>query len=435
MKVALVFPRFSYPTGDPPLGVAYLAATIRETFGESPAVIDSTFAPDPERFIEAELKKNKYDLVGVSAMVTMSRHAALTARLAKAANPDCLVIAGGPHPTTLPAETLSEPAVDAVCVGEGEQSLIEVLKKGSVDGVAGIFVRDGDGIAGLPRDPIGDLDALPFPALDLLAMEDYFSSWFQLDTAAPGIRGTSVLATRGCPFRCSYCQPTLDKLFGRGVRKRSAANVVDELAERKDRFGIGGFIFADDTFIADRRWVSAFCEELNGRGLGLTWGCNVRADLVDEELLTEMRKAGLGKIYIGIEVFDDERRREVFNKRLTREHVELAARSARKLGIGAQGYFMLGAPGESRSDVWDTVRYAWDLPIDDATFNLTTPLPGTYLYEKHREQLADQRWLNRMQFIAYAGFYSRPRRLLRQVGSLFKPGGAGRFLGKLRRVI
>ncbi|HUT51950.1 MAG TPA: radical SAM protein, partial [bacterium] len=250
-------------------------------------------------------------------------------------------------------------------------------------------------------------------------------------------------------------QPTLERLFGKGVRKRSAANVADELAARKERFKITGFLFADDTFIADHKWVRSFCSELNARGLGLKWGCNVRADLVTEELLGAMKQAGLGKIYIGIEVYSDECRRDVFNKKLTREQVEKTVDAARKLGVKTQGYFMLGAPGETRSDVRATARYARRLGLDDATFNITTPLPGTYLYDNHRDQVAvaaedmdyyrrysfipgsglSERWLHRMQVLAYAGFYLRPKRLTAQLAALFSAGGLKRFLSKLRRVL
>lgn len=455
MKVALIFPRTRYPSGDPPLGIAYLASALRERAGQTPVLLDTTFQKDPIAFLQDELRRGQFDLVGISAMVTMARSAAAAARLAKAERRETLVIMGGPHATTLPEEVLKEPAVDAVCVGEGEPTLLEVVEKGKLEGVPGVYLRDGEGgVRGEPRSFIPELDALPFPALELLPLDRYFENWFQLDAAGPGLKGTSVLATRGCPFRCAYCQPTLDKLFGKGVRKRSPKNVVDELASLKERFGIRGYLFADDTFIADRKWVGQFCEELKSRELGLIWGCNVRADLCREDLLRDMSSAGLRKIYIGIEVFDDRCRQEIFNKGLTRAEVEATVRWARGLGLRTQGYFMLGAPGETRQDVCNTVRYARRLPLDDATFNLTTPLPGTDLFERHRDRVAaapadmdyyrryaftpeagvDQRWLSRMQVMAYAGFYLRPRRLFRQVSGLFAAGGSSRLASKLRRV-
>lgn len=455
MKVALVFPRTRYPSGDPPLGVAYLAAAIREKTGRAPAIIDTTFSKDPMTHLRQELRKENYDLVAISAMVTMAREALVAARLAKTITPHCIVLVGGPHPTTLPEEVMVEPAVDAVCIGEGEMSLAQVVETGSLEEVPGIYRRgSGEGLEGRPATPVPDLDSLPFPALELLDMELYLRHWFQLDAVAPGLKGVPIMATRGCPFKCSYCQPTLDYLFGKGVRKRSPRNVADELALRVEQFGINAYIFADDTFIADRKWVLAFCEELESRGLGLTWGCNVRVDLVDKELLAVMRRAGLAKIYMGVEVYDDELRSKVFNKRLTRSHVESALQAARGLDIRTQGYFMLGAPGETRKDVWDTVSYAWRLDLDDATFNITTPLPGTLLYDNHRDRIVcrsedmdyykryafseesgiTQSFLSRMQVIAYSGFYARPRRLVKQARALASLSEARRFWSKVRRV-
>jgi radical SAM superfamily enzyme YgiQ (UPF0313 family) len=454
MKTALVFPRTKYPTGDPPLGVAYLASMVKECTGAPPVIIDTTFSPDPYAQIKKTLSEEKFDLVGISAMVTMSEQASETAKMAKSANPDSMVIMGGPHPTTLPELALKTKELDAVCIGEGEHTIKDIIKKGSIENVPGLLYRSGKGITGDTREPVTNLDTLAFPALDLLPMDDYFKHWFQLDGVENGLKGTTVLATRGCPFKCAYCQPTLDMLFGKKLRKRSPENVINELELRKKEFGITGFIFADDTFIADRKWVKDFCGELTNRETGLKWGCNIRADIVDEELLSAMYEAGLRKTYIGIEVFDDVCRREVFNKNLKRTDVESAVMAAKKLNIRTQGYFMLGAPGEQRKDVWNTVRYAFRLPVDDATFNITTPLPATYLFENNKDKISSrpdemdyykryafkpenkitQSWLNKMQKVAYLGFYLRPNRLINQIKSFLSPGGASRFLSKLRRV-
>ena len=198
-------------------------------------------------------------------------------------------------------------------------------------------------------------------------------------TVRPGLRGTSVLATRGCPFQCTYCQPTLERLFGRGLRQRSPAGVVNELQELQERYGLSAFLFADDTFIADRGWVQSFCRELQARKLNLIWGCNVRADLARKELLAEMRDAGLAQVRVGIEAYSDRVRNEVFRKKVSREQVEEVTRAARSLKLASQGYFMLGAPGETREEVRATVRWARRLPIDDANFNLTTPLPRRHM--------------------------------------------------------
>jgi radical SAM superfamily enzyme YgiQ (UPF0313 family) len=456
MKVALIFPRRRYPSGDPPLGLLSLAGRLRQRTGIAPKILDTTFAGDAFAFLEQALRAEKYDLVGISAMVTMARDAALAAELVKRIRPEAKVILGGPHPTMMAERVLEHPAVDAVCLGEGEETLVEVVEQGGFAGVPGVWHREGAEVKRNPPRPLlQELDQLPFPAFDLLDLEPYFQGWFQLDSVRPGLRGTSVLATRGCPFQCTYCQPTLERLFGRGLRQRSPGRVVDELQELQGRYRLNAFLFADDTFIADRAWVRAFCRELRGRGLGLIWGCNVRADLAGAELLAEMRDAGLRKIYVGIETYSDRIRREVFGKKISREQVEEVTRAARSLKLSVQGYFMFGAPGETREEVRQTVRWARRLPIDDATFNLTTPLPGTYLFEQFQARVAvapeemdyyrryafadgaglSQAWLSREKLWAYLTFYLRPRRFWRLLRLVFGLGGWSRFRMKLRRVL
>jgi len=455
MKVALIFPRRRYPSPDPPLGVLYLAARLRQRTGIAPRILDTTFARDADAFLEKELAAEKYDLVGISAMVTMARDAAAAAALVKRIRPETKVILGGPHPTIMAERVLEHPAVDAVCLGEGEETLVEVVERGGFLGVSGVWYKEGAEVKRNPSRPLlKDLDQLPFPAFDLLDFEPYLRGWFQLDTVRPGLRGTSVLATRGCPFQCTYCQPTLERLFGRGLRQRSPARVVDELQELQERYGLSAFLFADDTFIADRGWVQSFCRELLARRLNLIWGCNIRADLARKELLAEMRDAGLRQVRVGVEAYSDRIRNEVFRKKVSREQVEEVTQAARSLKLASQGYFMLGAPGETREEVQATVRWARRLPIDDANFNLTTPLPGTYLFEQYQDQVAlapedmdyyrryafregsglSQAWLSRQKFLAYLTFYLQPGRFWRLFRQLFGSGAWSRFGMKLRRV-
>jgi len=456
MRVALVFPRRHYPSGDPPLGLLYLAGRLRQRTGVAPKLLDTSFAPDAFAFLEQELRAEPYDLVGISAMITMARDALATAELCKRIRPETKVMLGGPHPTMMAERVLEHPAVDAVCLGEGEETLVEVVERGSFADVPGVWHKAGAEVRRNPARPLlQELDQLPFPAFDLLDLEPYLDRWFQLDTVRPGLRGTTVLATRGCPFQCTYCQPTLERLFGRGLRQRSPARVVDELQELGERYRLNAFLFADDTFIADRGWVQSFCRELQARRLNLIWGCNVRADLARKELLAEMREAGLRKIYVGIEAYSDTIRNEVFRKKISREQVEQVTREARELGLSLQGYFMLGAPGETRAEVKETVRWARRLPLDDATFNFTTPLPGTYLFERYQGQVAvaaedmdyyrryafqegsglSQAWLSREQFWAYLTFYLRPGRLWHLFKLVFSSGGWSRFVMKVRRVL
>jgi len=276
----------------------------------------------------------------------------------------------------------------------------------------------------------------------------------QLDTTGRPIEGTSIFATRGCPYQCSFCQPTLELLFGRKLRQRSAENVVAELAWLKKDFRIEGFMLQDDTLNVDREWTVRLARRMVSEKLDLVFGCNMRADLVDEATLREMREAGLRKISIGIESRSDRTRNEIYDKRLNGAQIEEAVAAARRAGIFVQGYFMIGAPGEKKSEVWDTLRYARDLDLDDMTINIATPLPGSHLYRKFRGDIAipeegfdyyrryalvagvfEERWLRRAQLLGYLSFYLRPRMLVRSVRSLLSPRMFRRTLLKLRRVL
>jgi radical SAM superfamily enzyme YgiQ (UPF0313 family) len=449
----LLYPRLSYPTGEVPLGILYLAASVRARLGIVPDILDLSFNRAPLSDLRRHLRDHRYEWVGISAMVTMAKASREVATLVREIQPDAKIILGGPHPTTLAERCLDGP-YDFLVMGEAEATLPELIESGSGDGVRGVWRRaDGQWLSPALRPPIADLDEIPFPAFDLIDLERYKRLWFQLDTLGRPIAGTSVLATRGCPYQCSFCQPTLERLFGKKLRKRSPDNLVAELAWLKERFAIEGFMFLDDTLVVDRDWTIAFAEKMLSARLGLVFGANVRAELADEAVLGPLAQAGLRKIYVGIECYSDAIRNQVLNKRVTTEHVQSAVATARRLGLKVQGYFMLGTPGETKADVRATLAYGRKLDLDELTLNLTTPLPGTYLHQKHsadvslpeeeldyykryafKSSTVSQRWLRCAQVLGYLAFYLRPRRLAMLMRGLFSPRLMPRTLLKLRRV-
>jgi radical SAM superfamily enzyme YgiQ (UPF0313 family) len=304
-----------------PLGVLYLAASVRLKLNLSPVVFDFTFRGNPFAELREHLREHRYRWVGISAMVTMAKDAREVARLVREVQPATRIILGGPHPTTLPGQCLTDD-YDFVVVGEGEATLPELISRGSGRGVAGVWFREGGAWReNPPRAPIGDLDAIPFPAFDLIDLARYRKLWFQLDTTGQPIEGISIFATRGCPYQCSFCQPTLERLFGSKLRKRSPENIVAELAWLRKDFHIEGFMFQDDTLNMDCAWTKRLAREMIAGELGLVFGCNMRADLVDEETLRAMRDAGLRKICPGIESRSDRIRNEVYDKRPQRARI------------------------------------------------------------------------------------------------------------------
>jgi radical SAM superfamily enzyme YgiQ (UPF0313 family) len=387
-KVALVFPRFRYPSGDYPLGIASLAAYLRQHLPVQVVVCDTTFDPRMER-IEAFLEKERPDFVGIGMSTLMLGEGLEAAKLAQARG--ARVFLGGPHPTTDPEALMEEPFVEACVIGEGEETtraLLEAWLAGRDGPVEGAWVRTRDGVVhrSARRAGIRDLDALPLPAWELLDMEAYLAAWGQLDSYRPGLRGVNLMASRGCPFECSFCQPVLDEMFGKKLRSRSPESVVAEIVELHRRYRIEGFWFTDDTFTTNRKWVTRFCELLQATRLDLSWGCTTRANLIAPELMRTMAEAGLRKVGIGMESATERIREGLYKKGVSQEEIHHTVEVAREHGVHVLLFLMLGAPGETRREMLATIEQATRLPATEASFSLFVPIPGTDLWQRMREE-------------------------------------------------
>ena len=458
IRLGLLFPRFRYPSGDFPIGLALLGAVARERAGAVVGLCDTTFAPSFETIIHF-LDEFRPTVVGIGMSTLMLGEGLAAARLCKERG--IPVIVGGPHPTTDPAGMMGHPAVDAVVIGEGELALVELLQMFAVGerrAVTGAWVRGhhGEIWSSNDRRPVDNLDSLPWPAWDLVDMEAYLAAWGQLDSFRPGLRGVNITASRGCPFTCTFCQPVLDAMFGRKLRQRSPESVVAELTELHRRYQVEGFWFTDDTFTTNRKWVLAFCEALERSGMDLQWGCTTRANLIAPDLMRRMHAVGLRKVGIGLESAVERIREGVYEKGVSAEAVEQTIRTAREVGVQTLLFLMLGAPGESRREMVETIKMASRLPASEASFSLFVPIPGTDVHRKMVEdgyQLSTDytdydyyarqpfeggvpRWELRMvQRLAYLGFYGHPYRwpsLARTAGSTAGMRSLGR---KLLRIL
>ena len=453
MRITLVFPRYKYPSGDPPLGLAYLASYVRESTDIKVEIIDTTFGKS-EKALASKLKKGNYDLLGIYSNITFIKYALQVAELSKKLNPNKKVIIGGPFATVMPKETLENSFVDAIAIGEGEQTLYDLIKNDlRFKGVRGLWYKDGDKIKiNPPRKPIKNLDSIPFPARDLLPMKKYIRHWFQLDSVSLNLKGTHIIGLRGCPYNCTFCQPTLRKIFGPGIRLRSPENIIEELLHLKKEYKINSFIFEDDTFIINQKWVEEICKRMTEEGLDLLWGCNVRANLVNGPLLKKMKKAGLVKVYIGIESLSQRILDSVYDKRITVNQIKKSIIIAKKLGLKTQGYFMLGAPTETLREVESTIKFAKESDLDEAMFSITTPIPGTRLYEKTKSLIESnpngfdyyknyvfkdspsrKKSIMFLKKKAYLEFYLSPKRA-HQTIKMFNPLIVHRTMNKLKRL-
>jgi radical SAM superfamily enzyme YgiQ (UPF0313 family) len=454
MKTALIFPRLKYPSGDAPIGIACLASSAKAHAGVIPDIIDATFFASVEE-VYARLRGKNYAVAGLSVMSFMLEDAIKIADFIKQDSPDTKVVFGGPHPTVMPEQTLKNGSVDAVVIGEGEMTFVEILKAGgNFEGVKGLWHKDKNGeiIKNPQRDGFENLDSLPYPDYSNFDMTNYLSNWFQLDSVGRGFKGINIISSRGCPFQCTYCQPTLDSLFGKKIRKRSPENIVGELKALKEKYGINAFMFVDDTFVFSKKWVESICNLLISEKMGLLWAANFRADLVDEDLLALMHKAGLRKAFLGIESGSQRVLDQVFDKRITIDQVKKSVSLFKKIGVKCQGYFMLGSPTETVEEINKTIRFAVSLPIDEATFSITTPLPHTHLYNKTADTIVvdvkdfdyykkyafkagdlNQEKLTILKRKAYLMFYLSPYRWRYTLTSFCTPKAIVKSLNKLRR--
>ena len=460
-KIALIFPRFRYPSGELPTGLATLAAYIREQVNDVDLIlIDTSFTPSFD-YIDDRLAGFKPDITGIFMDVLMAPNALKAAGIAR--RQGSLVITGGPQATMAAEDVIQSPDIDAVCLGEGEITFTEYVETfyGDKDfsRVKGIWYKEAGQVRKNPPRPlIEDIDALPSPAYDLFDMEKYIGYFFQLDTFRPDARGISLTVSRGCPYDCTFCQPTVRKTLGRKVRIRSPQRVVSDIRYLQKTFAMNAFYFADDLIAVVPGWLEAFSAELINRDIHIAWACNTRADTLDYATLAKMKAAGLVKIKIGIESITDRIRNGVYHKKIRYDDIAGLLENAKKLGVQVFAFFMLGAPTETAREVWDTIRFAARADLTEALFSVTTPLPGSALFDDlvaagwkppatveaydynhvtrppmSTDEISPAR-LAILRKIAYLYFYLHPVRIRFTLRSLTSPAGIRKLLLKLKRI-
>jgi len=325
------------------------------------------------REVEDVIRKESPDLVGVTVNTPKYGSALNVARIAKENNPATIVVLGGFHPTILPMETISNKEVDVVVRGEGEYTFPELVRSvesgGKLNGINGITYKANDEIIHNSERPlIENLDTLPFPARHrLLYKETYSPHGFGL-----------MFTSRGCPFRCIFCAS--HKVWGRKVRYRSANNVIEEIKEVSSTYKTKHFSFEDDTFTLNRRRVEKICDLLISEKLDFLWRCYTRANLLNDQLASKMKKAGCYSVAIGVES-GDPTTLELIKKGVTLKQVTDASKILRRHKIRMAAFFMIGFPWETAKEVKKTVSFMRQLDPDQAMYSITTPYPGTELFD------------------------------------------------------
>ena len=377
-NVLLVYPIYTYPRKSPPLGLAYLAAYLKQA-GFQPYIVDFNTCRMSDSDFEGLLKSRPWLFIGISFMTNQFADAVRLSEKIKGILPDILLVGGGPHPSSIPERTLREiKGFDIVVRGEGEETIREIaetlLTGSAVDAVKGLCYKRGEEIIRTPdREFIKDLDSLPFPAWEYFDIKRYSVFHLTRTAHAPVF---ALLSSRGCPNFCTFCDS--HTIFSRKFRSRNAKNIFDEIMFLHKMYGMIEFDFVDDLFTIQKALVLEFCRLIKESGIPFKWMANARVNAVDREILRVMSDAGCTRVDFGVES-GDITVRKLMRKNITDEQIRQAHKIAHEVGISTGTFTMVGNLGETKNSVKLTVKLLKEIG-DDVMVSIACPYPGTELY-------------------------------------------------------
>ncbi|MFX1261708.1 MAG: B12-binding domain-containing radical SAM protein [Promethearchaeota archaeon] len=418
----------------PPLGLGYLASYLRESGSHKVVIHDGMLHKTDDAEFAELMSRFRPDVVGISAQATPAIYDVYRlAAVAKKTDIDCRVVVGGAHASFSDALILRDaPQIDFVVRGEGEYVMLDLLERmgtGQLEKVKGITYRISSEIKRNPLSrPIEDLDTLPFPAYDLMDMNQYLQE---------PIRVGTMISSRGCPYSCTFCSSS--RSSGKKWRGRSAENVIAEVDLLAKRYKINELEFLDDLFCYNPLRVKQICELMKTRNYSLDWTCSVRADILCNNPIMArwLKQAGCRSVYIGVES-GNQRVLDMMRKGITISQVWKANEIARWANLERIFSFVLGYPGETKEEARSTIDIACRLNPEIAQFTICTPYPGTPLFEHAQKEglLKAESWrdysvlapvmeypaiskkeLKRILYQAYFKFYLRPSVIWRQLKS------------------
>lgn len=407
-RVMLIFPPmydarlFADTMVCPPLGIASLAAYIRDMVdvklidclaegyvNRHPVNYDIMRVGLSYDAIMAQIRAYAPDMVGISCIFSNQFVCVreLSRRIKTEIGKDVVVVTGGTHPSFLPEHTLATTDVDYVVIGEGEiglRAIITALNAGKpLTGIDGIAFQDNDRTIINPRTTwIEDLDSLPFPARDLLPMEKYFKIKQPMGLHWRRVRNTPIVSSRGCPFKCAFCSSYLH--WGSRFRKRSAENVLEEIAHLKNVYGVRELKWQDDNLTADKKRARAIFQGMIDRGLAMPWNTpnGIALWTLDADMIRLMKKSGCFEMTLAVESGDPDSFEQYVGKPFTFEKAREVARLARENGITTVGYFIAGFPDETIEQIRNSMRFALSLRVDYLVPFVYNPLPGSELWRE-----------------------------------------------------
>ncbi len=427
MRILLIFPpqnlkeRYSHNVGNvggflPPLGLLYMAAVL-EKAGHEVDIMDCPVNDYRINHIADKVQEWQPDVVGIAAITSLADITKEVCKTIRKKAPKTTIMVGGPHATIMPKDIAESMDVDIVLVEEADNMILKIIDN------LNKFKKEKIVDCG----KVEDLNTLPMPARHLLDMKKY--------TALPNAYKVTpyvahMVTSRGCPYTCTFCFDAMGKF-----RQISVDKTINEIKHLKKEYDIKEIAFWDDVFTLNKKWVHEFCDALEKENLKLVWSCYTRLNLVDKELLKHMKKAGCWNIFYGIESGDDELLKNI-RKMMTVEQMKKAVRWTQEANIEIRGSFMIGLPGETPEKARKTIELAIELEPDYAQFSITTPYPGTQLWNNYEQYgtldknfkdyhgwspvfvphgYKDKKELMDIHKEAFRRFYMRPKYMLRRI--------------------
>jgi radical SAM superfamily enzyme YgiQ (UPF0313 family) len=397
MKVLLVNPPYRTSvykaskvaaTIDMPLSIAYIAAVLEKS-GTDVEILDANALNLSMDETADRVAGSGAGIIGITATTTIMPLVYSLSEKIKERDKNATIVIGGPHVTFLPERTLREcAAIDIIVRGEGEMTMLEMVNRGgNPEGVNGTTYRKRNRIVNNPdRNPIEDLDSLPFPARHLLPLHLYNSGSI-MSSGHDGKEYASMITARGCPNKCTFCSSS--HFWGTRVRFRSPENVVQEIEFLVEKYGTREIFFRDDTFTFSPLRTERICDLILEKGIRIKWSCYARAKSITPRLLHKMKEAGCSFLNFGVES-GNQHILDRIKKNMQLGDAERAIRLARMMHVNTYASFILGLPGDTEQTVEDTISFAIRLSPDIAQFFIPSPFPGTEM----TEEAVKNGWIN-----------------------------------------
>ncbi len=385
MRVLFIYPNLNAQIGFN-YGVSYISGLLKSKGIETSLlnVNDQLGYPLDLDRISRDVERIRPDVIGFSVVTNQFKYSLDIARHLRSFH-DGPIVFGGIHPTMDRRGTLDERVADYICVGEGEEAFLESLEKGTPRGVRNMGYWEGEKQVLEPLRPYGDIRQLPpkdYEIFDFQHMIDAKAGW------------VGLLASRGCPFRCTYClnHKIIEIYKDSGcspkdyIRRHTVDQVVGEVDYLLSTYrGIKTFIFDDDLFTYDKEWLREFSEKYR-KVTRIGFVCNAHVKMFDEEVAHYLKEAGCRIVKFGVESGSDRIRRSVLHRYMTNADIEQAFAAAHKFGLHTSAFVMIGLPGEEREDVMETIRLLSKVQPGRFRWTLFFPFVGTRAYEIARDQ-------------------------------------------------